>query len=131
LLHAQGMIHFSQHLLHTLSQFHYWFEHWSVTLSDTFRSNAKTHRHRIGTLSATVASHPSSPDRWTNIVEYQNSTKSFWTLLLCSIVWLQLSRLWNLELSVDQSMICFWLYFLWKRKCLRGQISLLNICGAS
>lgn len=29
--------------------------------ANTFRSTAKTHRHRTGALSATVVSHPSNP----------------------------------------------------------------------
>jgi len=32
LLHTQCMTHFSQHFLHTLSQFHYWLEHRSANV---------------------------------------------------------------------------------------------------
>jgi len=64
LFHPQGMIHFSQHFIHTLSQFHYWFERWSANVhAGNFHSTAKTHCHHTRTLPVTLASHPSSPDR--------------------------------------------------------------------
>jgi len=49
LLHPQGTHHFSQHFLHTLSQFNYWLERPSANVSvDTFCYTAKTHHHRAG-----------------------------------------------------------------------------------
>jgi len=47
LLHSQGTIHFLQHFLHTLSQFHYWLERRSANMpADNFRSTTKTQRCR-------------------------------------------------------------------------------------
>jgi len=69
LLHPQGMIHFSQHFLHALSQFHYWLERRSANvLAGTFRSTTKTYRrragsryHHTGAFFVAVATHPFLP----------------------------------------------------------------------
>ena len=70
------MIHFSQHFLHTLSQFHYSLECQSANMfADTFRSTMKTQRRRTGSccrhtgaLSATVVTQPFSQDRSKDII---------------------------------------------------------------
>ena len=72
LLHPQDTHHFSQHFLHFLSQFHYWLERWSANVpAGTFRSTAKTHRHRTQnryTVPKTVTDSPehSLPPLWLN-----------------------------------------------------------------
>jgi len=71
LLHPQGTHHFSQHFLHTLSQFHYWLERRSANVPvGTFLSTTKTHRRRagssyryIGVFFAIVVTQPFSPER--------------------------------------------------------------------
>ena len=79
LLHPQGMIHFSQHFLHTISQFHYWLKRWSANISAcTFHSTTKTCHHRTKTCSTTVASHPSSDISHTNI-----QTPSLYKVYIC------------------------------------------------
>jgi hypothetical protein len=71
LLHPQGINHFSQHFLHTLSQFHYRLEYQSANVSArTFSSTTKTHRRCAGSrycrtraFSVAVATQPFSRDR--------------------------------------------------------------------
>jgi len=71
LVHPQGTHHFSEHFLHTLSQFHYWLERQSANVpANTFRPTAKTHRLHVGSryrhtgaFSVTVATQPFLPDR--------------------------------------------------------------------
>jgi len=71
LFHPHCTHHFSQHFVHTLSQFHYWLERQSANVpSGTFCSTVKTHRRRTGSsyhhtraFSAIVATQPFSSDR--------------------------------------------------------------------
>jgi len=76
LLHPQGTHHFSQHFLHTFSQFHFWLERQSANVpADTFRPTAKTHRRfagssyrHTGAFSVVVATQPFSPDKSHSII---------------------------------------------------------------
>jgi len=56
--------------------------------ADTFRSTAKTHRHHIGTLSTTVASHPSNPIYGV----FRESEEDFFDLA-------KITRLWKIEVK--------------------------------
>jgi len=88
--HPQDTHHFSQHFLHTLSQFHYWLKRRSANVpADTFRPTVKTHYRCVGSsyrhtgaFYAAVATQPYSPDKSLVVL---NLIKDFLISRLCHL----------------------------------------------